>query len=81
MALLLRTRQAFGDPDYNLVLHTSPLSLCREEALHWYWRLAPRLTRTAGFELGTGLRINTLSPEHVATLLRESNPDSPEKQP
>ena len=70
VVLLQRTRNSFNDPAYNLVLHTAPTRWREDKALHWYWQLSPRLTRTAGFELGTGLRINTLAPEEAASLLR-----------
>ncbi len=37
---------------------------------HLNLRLLPRLSTTAGFELNTGIYINTLSPERAATYLR-----------
>jgi UDPglucose--hexose-1-phosphate uridylyltransferase len=63
-------REAFDDPAYNLVLQTAPKRWREHPALHWYWQLSPRLTRTAGLELGTGLGINPLPPEVAASLLR-----------
>jgi UDPglucose--hexose-1-phosphate uridylyltransferase len=69
-ALLGRVRDAFAGPSYNLVLHTAPKRSRNDAALHWYWELTPRLTRTGGLELGTGLAINTMLPEDVAALLR-----------
>jgi UDPglucose--hexose-1-phosphate uridylyltransferase len=68
--LLRRARDAFNDPPYNLMLHTAPKRWREDEALHWYWRLTPRLTRQAGLELATGLNINSMLPEDVAELLR-----------
>ncbi|MBI2911149.1 MAG: galactose-1-phosphate uridylyltransferase, partial [Chloroflexi bacterium] len=63
ITLLRRLREAFDNPAYNLVLHTAPKRWLSDPALHWYWQLSPRLTRTAGFELGTGLRVNPMAPE------------------
>jgi len=37
---------------------------------HWYAALIPRLTNPAGFELGTGMFINTHLPEDDAAYLR-----------
>lgn len=70
--LLDRCRTAFDDPPYNLVLHTAPKRWLRDPALHWYWQLSPRLSRIAGFELGTGVHINTLAPEDAASMLRSA---------
>lgn len=58
------------DCDYNYIIQT----LCPAEAevsyFHWYLALVPRVTRMAGFELGTGMYINTSSPETSAAYLR-----------
>ena len=37
---------------------------------HWYLSIIPRLTRVAGFELGTRMFINTVLPEAGAEFLR-----------
>jgi UDPglucose--hexose-1-phosphate uridylyltransferase len=58
-----------GDPPYNLVLHPASKRWLHDPALHWCWQLWPRLTRTAGFERGTGVNINTLTPKDAALLL------------
>jgi UDPglucose--hexose-1-phosphate uridylyltransferase len=38
--------------------------------LHWYVTVIPRVTQTAGFEMGTGMFINTALPEESARFLR-----------
>ena len=57
---------------YNLILHTAPFS--NETAdygyYHWHFELVPRSAKLAGFEWGTGMHINSLSPERAADLLR-----------
>ncbi len=68
--LTLRLRDAFDDPPYNLVLHSAPSRALNDPALHWFWQLTPRVTIEAGFELGTGVRVNPLSPEQAAAMLR-----------
>ena len=70
IALLRGVRDAFDDPAYNLLLHTAPKRWHDDAALHWYWQLTPRLTRTAGLELATDLNINPLAPEFAANQLR-----------
>jgi UDPglucose--hexose-1-phosphate uridylyltransferase len=39
--------------------------------LHWYVAVIPRLSYTAGFELGSGMYINPTLPEECAAFLRE----------
>jgi UDPglucose--hexose-1-phosphate uridylyltransferase len=58
------------DPSYNLVIRTAPTKEISNDYLHWYITLIPRLSRTAGFELGTGMFINSSLPEESAAFLR-----------
>jgi UDPglucose--hexose-1-phosphate uridylyltransferase len=58
------------DPDYNYIIRTAPLRDPGYDYLHWYITLIPRVTRSAGFELGSGMFINTTLPEHAAEFLR-----------
>lgn len=64
-------------PPYNFVLDEVPFSLPgifeeADEFYRWRWRLFPRLTYIAGFELGSGMYINPLPPENAAKYLREA---------
>ena len=59
-------------PPYNLVLHTAPLSAEVDSTYHWHWEIHPRLREIAGLELGTGLPVNSISPEAAADLLRSA---------
>ena len=58
------------DPDYNYIIRTAPLRDPGHEYLHWYLTVVPRVTRAAGFELGSGMFINTTLPESAAAFLR-----------
>jgi UDPglucose--hexose-1-phosphate uridylyltransferase len=73
---LRRLSYGFDDPDFNYVFHTSPVSLesSAPEYWHWYVQLLPRMNTTAGFELGTGIQINTMPPEMAAQIMREAPP-------
>jgi UDPglucose--hexose-1-phosphate uridylyltransferase len=57
---------------YNVVLHTSPFDDLHADAYHWHWELIPRIANLAGLELGAGVYINPLSPEHAAQRLRDA---------
>ncbi len=59
-----------GDPDYNLILHTPPLLGEAERILPWYVQIIPRLTATAGFEIGAGVHVKSTSPERAAESLK-----------
>jgi UDPglucose--hexose-1-phosphate uridylyltransferase len=63
---------ALGDPDYNLILHTAPLSRASEQLLPWYLQIIPRCGVSAGIEMGIGVRILTTAPETAAERLRSA---------
>jgi UDPglucose--hexose-1-phosphate uridylyltransferase len=67
--VLGRIASLLGDAPYNLVIHTAPPA--PRPGYHWYVRITPRLTVTAGFERGTGLFVNIVPPELAATALRD----------
>jgi UDPglucose--hexose-1-phosphate uridylyltransferase len=60
-----------GNPDFNFAIYSAP---CREHNLefyHWHIKILPRIAALAGFEVGSGIAINTLVPENAAKYLRE----------
>ncbi len=59
------------NPDFNYAIRTAPRESCGVKYFHWYLSIIPRLTRVAGFELGSGMFINTSLPEENASFLRE----------
>jgi len=76
---IAKLNKVLNGPEYNYLLHASPNRFDRRgywktihDDYHWHIELFPRLTRTAGFEWGTGFYINPTSPEEAAKLLREA---------
>jgi len=59
-----------NDPDYNYVIRTEPLREDHSNSFHWSIHILPRLTTTAGFEMGSGMFINPMPPEKAAEFLR-----------
>ncbi|MGM0366838.1 MAG: galactose-1-phosphate uridylyltransferase [Actinomycetota bacterium] len=59
------------NPDYNYVLDSSPVDKSGEKHYHWHLEILPRLTTRAGFEIGSGMYINTILPEDCARILRK----------
>ncbi|MCG2703249.1 MAG: galactose-1-phosphate uridylyltransferase, partial [Candidatus Omnitrophica bacterium] len=56
------------------IINTAPIQHDQElEFYHWYIEIVPKLTRSAGFEWGTGFYINPTPPEKAALWLREVN--------
>ena len=66
-----KIERALNHPAYNYLIHTSPLNVPSLDHYHWHFEIIPRITRTAGFEWGTGFYINPVPPEHAAQYLRE----------
>jgi UDPglucose--hexose-1-phosphate uridylyltransferase len=71
-ATLRKIGTGLGDPDYNLVIHSSPTSDGELHYDHWRLIIVPRITTPAGFELGSGIFINIMPPEDAARFLRET---------
>ena len=58
------------NPDFNYTIRSAPAENRGVMYYHWYLSVIPRLTRVAGFELGSGMFINTVLPEEAAGFLR-----------
>lgn len=56
---------------YNICFQDAPKGAAYEDTFHWYCRLLPRIGAPAGFEYGTGNRINPVLPEFAAAKYRE----------
>jgi UDPglucose--hexose-1-phosphate uridylyltransferase len=70
--VLTRLRIALDDPPYNLVINSAPRRHADEPDFVWHIELLPRTTTRAGFELATGMAINTILPELAAETLRNA---------
>lgn len=68
--VLARLARALDNPDFNLTVNTAPLGDENEPYFVWHIDVFPRLTTTAGFELGSGMAINPALPEEAAAVLR-----------
>jgi UDPglucose--hexose-1-phosphate uridylyltransferase len=68
--VLLRLYLALGNPDYNFTLRSLPAREPQRDYAHWYLALVPRVSRVAGFEMGSGMYINPSVPEESAEFLR-----------
>ncbi len=78
--VLGRLYTGLNDPPYNYYIHSAPCDdtgfVCEADAFpnfRWHVQVLPRLSKFGGFELGTGLEINTMLPEAAAAFLREQH--------
>lgn len=62
---------ALDRPAYNYILHNGPFDTQELNHYHWHIEIIPRLTKTAGFEWGSGCYINPVLPEEAAAMLRQ----------
>lgn len=71
--VLLKLYVGLDNPDFNLTIDTAPRGDEDKEYFQWHIRILPRLATQAGFELGSGMSINTVLPEEAAAFLRNGN--------
>jgi len=62
------------NPDFNYSIRSIPVGERGLDYFHWYISVIPRLSQPAGFELGSGMFINTALPETAAEFLRQVTP-------
>ncbi len=70
-ATLVKLHRGLNNPDYNFVIDTTPIGDENKDYYLWHMRIIPRLTEVAGFEIGSGIYINTALPEETAQFMRE----------
>ena len=69
-SLFTRFHHGLDDPDFNYAIRSSRPLDEGNDYCHWYISVVPRLAKVAGFELGSGMFINSVAPEESAAFLR-----------
>jgi UDPglucose--hexose-1-phosphate uridylyltransferase len=72
LSTLVSLRRAVGEVDYNFIIRSAPIGDEDVRYLHWYFVLIPKISTPAGFEIGSGIYINTSTPEDCAKKLRDA---------
>ena len=67
---LAKFYHGLDNPDFNYSIRSIPLNGRETDFNHWYLSIIPRVSKTAGFELGSGMFINVALPEKSAEFLR-----------
>ena len=68
--VLKRVKKVLGNPSYNYYLHMAPIGYANAACYHWHIEIIPKLTRSVGFEWGTGLHIVPTFPQDAARFLQ-----------
>lgn len=68
---LLKIYTGLNNPAFNLTIVDVPRGDEDKKYFLWHIRIIPRLSTPAGFELGSGMSINTVLPEDAAKFLNE----------
>jgi UDPglucose--hexose-1-phosphate uridylyltransferase len=80
-AVLWRLVRELGDPELNWYIHSLPNAGGENAvAYHWHLEIRPRVGEIAGFELGSGMFVNTVAPEEAVLALRGHADPGPEEQ-
>ena len=64
-------KELVNDPPYNYGFHLA-INQDAKDYYHWHLEVYPKLSIWAGFELNTGIYINTVKPETAAESLRKT---------
>jgi UDPglucose--hexose-1-phosphate uridylyltransferase len=70
--VLAKISRGLNNPDYNFSIRSIPAHEGHREYFHWYLTVIPRIGKTAGFEIGSGMYINPSIPEESARFLRDA---------
>lgn len=73
---LQRIYYKLTNPAYNYYIHSMPVpnsivSRYDDRSYHWHLEILPRLNVWGGFELGSDVYVNTVTPETAADILRQ----------
>lgn len=69
--VLLKLYVGLENPAFNLTINSVPRGDEDKTYFLWHIEITPRLSTPAGFELGSGMSINTVLPEEAAEFLRD----------
>ena len=70
-ATLAKLYRGLNNPDFNYTIRSIPVNEKGTAYFHWYISIVPRVSQPAGFELGSGIFINSSLPEESAEFLRQ----------
>ena len=69
-AVLGQLDKCLNDPPFNFFIHSLPYTVKDATYYHWHLEITPRVSKFGGYELGSGVIIDVVSPEKAAEYLR-----------
>jgi UDPglucose--hexose-1-phosphate uridylyltransferase len=63
--------KTLNDPPLNFFVHSLPTTSDQADYYHWHVEIAPRVTGYGGYEMGSGVIIDVVSPEQCAKFLKQ----------
>lgn len=70
--LISRLNKTLRFPPFNWWIHTGPTKKDHvEDYFHWHMEIAPRVSKFGGYEMGSGIVIDVVSPELAAQFLKK----------
>lgn len=69
--VLAKLSKILDNPPLNLYIHTLPTIQEDSASYHWHVEIVPRVSTFGGFELGSEVIINVMSPEEAANYLTQ----------
>jgi len=71
--VLKKINSVLHNPPLNLFIHSAPNAIEEVDYFRWHIEIAPRLATYGGYELGSGVIIDVVSPEQAAAYLNEQH--------
>jgi len=69
---LSKMKKNLKDPDYNFFLHSAPLTNQSQYShYHWHIDVIPKISISAGMEVGSGIEITVIDPDYSAKILNQ----------
>jgi UDPglucose--hexose-1-phosphate uridylyltransferase len=60
-----------SNPDFNMIFRNPPYPFANTPSYHWHLQIVPHIFTPGGFEHGSRMSVNVLSPEEAAANLRQ----------
>lgn len=71
MEVLYKLNETLDNPPLNFYIHTLPTIQDDSASYHWHLEILPRVSNFGGFELGSEVVINVMSPEEATHYLKK----------
>src|SRR5262245_21697050 len=72
LQLIAKLNRALDNPPFNYLIQSLPGQESNAIFYHWRMEILPQIAGAAGFEWGTGMHLNSVTPENAARLLRDA---------